>query len=329
MSATAPSADLLAAREHDAAGRHYEAVNSLARATRAGDLAAMSELGHRLLVGDRAPPLPEDGVRFIVDAAKAGEPRALARAAALTAAGAFLPQDWPAAMRLLAAAAEAGDESARGQLACLGDRPLEAWLQPPATQALHENVHRVAELASPALCAWLIDRARGRLEPARVYDSVSRSEMVHRMRSNTVANFNMATFDVVQALVQARMSTACGWPMQHMEAPMVLHYDVGEQIRPHFDFIDVNAPDYEQQIREQGQRMVTFLLYLNDGYEGGETTFPELGLVNRGVTGGGLYFLNADRQGQPDRRMLHTGSPPTSGEKWIVSQFIRNIPLRR
>jgi hypothetical protein len=149
------------------------------------------------------------------------------------------------------------------------------------------------------------------------------------MRSNTVANFNLATFDVVQGLVQARMSMTCGWPLQHLEAPMVLHYDVGQQIRPHFDFIDVNAPDYEQQIREQGQRMVTFLLYLNDDYEGGETTFPELGIVNRGVAGDGLYFLNADREGQPDRRMLHTGSPPTAGEKWIVSQFIRNIPLRR
>ena len=28
--------------------------------------------------------------------------------------------------------------------------------------------------------------------------------------------------------------------------------------------------------------MVTFLLYLNDDYDGGETTFPDLGIVNRG-----------------------------------------------
>ena len=109
---------------------------------------------------------------------------------------------------------------------------------------------------------------------------------------------------------------------------MVLHYDVGQQITPHFDFIDVNAPDYEQQIREQGQRMITFLLYLNDDYSGGETTFPELGLVNRGAPGDGLYFINAHPDGAADRNMLHTGSPPTAGEKWIVSQFIRNIPLR-
>ena len=74
--------------------------------------------------------------------------------------------------------------------------------------------------------------------------------------------------------------------------------------------------------------MITFLLYLNDAYEGGETTFPELGIVHRGRPGDGLYLHQRAPGSSPDRRMLHTGSPPTSGEKWVVSQFIRNIPLR-
>ena len=38
--------------------------------------------------------------------------------------------------------------------------------------------------------------------------------------------------------------------------------------------------------------------------------------------------INAHPDGSSDRRMLHTGSPPTAGEKWIVSQFVRNIRLR-
>ncbi len=90
-----------------------------------------------------------------------------------------------------------------------------------------------------------------------------------------------------------------------------MHYDVGQQLSPHFDFIDANAPDYEQQIREQGQRMITFLLYLNDDYAGGESTFSKLGIVNRGVLGDGLYFINAHDDRSPDRTMLHIGSPPS------------------
>jgi hypothetical protein len=74
--------------------------------------------------------------------------------------------------------------------------------------------------------------------------------------------------------------------------------------------------------------MITFLLYLNDDYDGGETTFPELGIVHRGAVGGGLYFINAHADLTPNRRMLHTGSPPVQGEKWVVSQFIVSKRLR-
>jgi hypothetical protein len=341
------SAELLAAREHDAAGRHEDAIDALSRATRAGDLQAMSELGHRLLTGDRAPRIVPHGLSFIAEAARGGEGRALARIAALTAAGAHMPQNWPEALRLLGEAAVAGDESARGQLRSLQPTAhsqseesrldwrtlaarvrLDEWLCPAPTVPLHAKVHRVPNLIPVSVCAWLIGRAHGRLEPARVYDAFVKVDRVHEMRTNTLANFDFATLDVVQFLVQARMSQSCGYRMQHFEAPMVLHYEVGQQITPHFDFIDVNAPDYEQQLREQGQRMITFLLYLNDGYTGGETTFPKLDIVSRGAPGDGLFFINAHENRAPDRNMLHTGSPPTSGEKWLVTQFVRDIALR-
>lgn len=318
-------------------------MEELAAASRQGNMQAMSELGHRLLVGDAASPkLPQHALTFLTQAAKAGEPRALTRMAALMAGGAYVKQDWQGALQLLAQAAQAGDESARGQLLCLQPQdagpadwvqmaarvPVSYWLQSAPVEQLHEKVGRAPGFAPRAVCEWLVGRARGRLEPALVYDAVSHENQLHEMRTNTMALFDYATLDVVQFLVQARMAETCGYPMQHFELPMVLHYDVGQQITPHFDFIDANAPDYAEQIREQGQRMVTFLLYLNDAYEGGETTFPELGIVHRGHTGCGFFFYNAHADLSPDRRMLHTGSPPTVGEKWIVSQFIVSKRLR-
>jgi hypothetical protein len=302
----------------------------------------MSELAHRLLVGDRAPKLPRHALPLLIGAAKGGEPRALARAAALTAGGAYVQQGWEGALQLLAQAASAGDASARGQLTCLQPEgappadwttmaarvPLDWWRRPAASVKLHEKVVRVKDLVPQPVCAWLVGRADGRLQRALVYDSVDRQTQVHQMRTNTMALYDYASLDVVQFLVQARMSLACGYPMQHFELPMILHYDVGQQITPHFDFIDAKAADYAQQISELGQRMITFLLYLNDAYEGGETTFPELGIVHRGVAGEGLFFINAHPDLSPDRRMLHTGSPPTAGEKWIVTQFIVSKALR-
>jgi prolyl 4-hydroxylase len=342
MSEAPGSAGIEAVYALDEAGRFGEAYEALKRASLAGDVVAMTELSHRLLVGDRAPKGPKHAVYLLGEAAKKGDGRALARLASLTAAGAYVRQDWPQALGLLGEAASAGDASARGQLACLQPPdaqpadwremarrvPLNDWLQAADQNPVHENVRHVPTLAPVSVCGWLIGRAQGRLKPALVYDSVSRENQVHEMRTNTMALFDYSNFDVVQFLVQARMSLTCGYPMQHLEAPMVLHYAVGQQITPHFDFIDAQAADYAEQIREHGQRMITFLLYLNDEYEGGETTFPELGIVHRGSAGSGLYFINAHPDLTPNRRMLHTGSPPVRGEKWIVTQFVVSKRLR-
>lgn len=342
MNETSRATGIEAARQLDQAGRFAEAMDALKGASLEGDLVAMTELAHRLLVGEHAPKSPKHALYLLQQAAKQGEARALARLAALTAGGAYLKQDWRHALQLLAQAAAAGDTAAQGQLTCLqpsgappaswqemAERvPLRDWLQAARQETLHENVRRVPELAPLPACTWLIGRARSRLQPALVYDSVSRENQLHEMRTNSMALFDYATFDVVQFLLQARMSLTCGYPMQHFETPMVLHYAVGQQITPHFDFIDANASDYAEQIRQQGQRMITFLLYLNDDYEGGETTFPELGIVHRGAAGGGLYFINAHTDLTPNRSMLHTGSPPARGQKWIVSQFIVSKRLR-
>ena len=35
-------------------------------------------------------------------------------------------------------------------------------------------------------------------------------------------------------------------------------------------------------------------------------------------------FANVDLNGAPDRLTLHTGCSPTRGEKWLLSQWIRD-----
>jgi hypothetical protein len=66
---------------------------------------------------------------------------------------------------------------------------------------------------------------------------------------------------------------------------------------------------------------------LNDDYAGGKTEMPELGISNKGRKGEGLFFVNAHPNVDPDRRTVHAGRPPTQGEKWVVSQFMRSRPL--
>ncbi|HYP81070.1 MAG TPA: hypothetical protein VEQ17_12320, partial [Steroidobacteraceae bacterium] len=125
-----PSPGLSEASEHDAAGRHGDAFNTLKQAAAAGDLPAMTELGHRLLTGYRAPKMVDHALSLLTAAARGGDGRALARMAALTAAGAYVPQDWAAALHMLALGAAAGDAGARGQLLSLhpvSPEQVEDW----------------------------------------------------------------------------------------------------------------------------------------------------------------------------------------------------------
>ena len=37
-----------------------------------------------------------------------------------------------------------------------------------------------------------------------------------------------------------------------------------------------------------------------------------------------LLFLNVDARGQPHPQSLHAGLPPTRGEKWVLSMWVRD-----
>jgi prolyl 4-hydroxylase len=327
-----PPPQLALAVQHDAAGRHHDAIDALARGTSAGDLACMTQLGKRLLVGDRAPALAAEGARFLLEAAEKGEAEAAARMAALTALGVCCKQSWPAALQWLELAAKRQWQPAQGQLQLLAEGGVDGridlarwWVSPPAHELSTEpRVRTLDSFITAGICEWLIARACTRLTRARVYDAVNRQDVVGQTRTNSVASFGLTDVELLDVLLQARMSSACGVPMNHMEAPAVLHYARGEEASNHYDFVDPATPDYAGEIARNGQRVVTFLVYLNDDYEGGETAFPTLGFSHKGRRGQGLFFVNSHADMQPDRRMLHAGRPPTSGEKWIVSQFIRS-----
>jgi hypothetical protein len=342
------------AAQCDSSGDHARAVSLLAEACRQGDVEAMTRLGKRLLVGLRAPDRPQEGAQLIRTATHLGGAEAAAQLAVLSAIGMFVEQSWQAALMALAVSAERGWAAAQSQLRILaGDRelaeklrapttdpsqwgqlastvPLDRWHTAPEGVTLNESplVRHMPDFADAQVCTWLIEKARGRLVRAPVYSQTARKEKISETRTNTWAMFNVLEADLVSVLVQVRMCASTGVPFRHLEPLSVLHYAVGEQITEHFDFVDpLRTPEYDREIAENGQRMLTFLVYLNDDYAGGNTDMPELGISHRGQKGEGFFFVNALPNGDPDRRSVHAGRPPTSGEKWIVSQFIRNRPL--
>jgi len=338
------------AAQCDLSGNHARAVSLLAEACAHGDVEAMTRLGKRFLVAANAPDRPAQGAELIRTAARLGGAEAAAQLAVLSAIGMFVDQSWEAALAALTFSAERGWPAAQRQLRILAaDRELAAresdparwrqlaaaidagrWHAPLTGATLSESplVRHFPDFASAEVCEWLIEKSRGRLVRASVYSQQTRKEKISETRTNTWALFNVLEADLVSVLVQVRMCANTGVPFRYLEPLSVLHYAVGEEITEHFDFVDpLQTPNYEQELAENGQRIVTFLVYLNDDYAGGKTEMPEVGISHRGQKGEGLFFVNAHPNGDPDRRTVHAGRPPTQGEKWVVSQFMRSRPL--
>ncbi|HET9231047.1 MAG TPA: 2OG-Fe(II) oxygenase [Vitreimonas sp.] len=298
-------------------------LEDLKRQASEGRAAAQYALGKRLLVGNAAPFSPREGAAFVGQAAKNGHGEAQCLMAALAARAG----KWDLAHNHLEQAAENGEPFARAQLPMLASFAPKEWVGAAATDWRH-SAPRIGVLEAfipPEVCAWIIGRAAPRLQRTRVNDPRDGVSRTLDHRSNSGAGFGILDTDVILEVVNARISAAVGVPANRQEPSNVLHYADGEEYRPHFDFINP-APQFERELATLGQRTTTFLIYLNDDFEGGETDFPRLGWRFKGAAGDALLFWNVNDEGRPEPLTLHAGLAPTLGEKWLFSKWIRDRP---
>jgi hypothetical protein len=309
--------------------------------SRANDVANLTILGKRLLVGEGVPVSMDKALATLRDAVARGGGEAAALLSVCAAWGVGQPRNIEAALDHLLRAAQLGWEPAGRELRLLARDSaadpgtlrrkidLASWRCAPAFRVQFEKprIVTIERFATPEECQWLIDRAGpGGLQRAKVYRSSSTAQ-VAETRTNREMPFTIFNADVVLSLIRDRISAAAGVPAAHFEIAKLLHYSPGEQFALHADFIEAKTPELARELAARGQRSATFLIYLNDGYQGGATQFPRLSWEYRGGRGDALLFSNVDARGAPDYDTVHAGLPPTSGEKWVLSQWVRTRPV--
>ena len=67
----------------------------------------------------------------------------------------------------------------------------------------------------------------------------------------------------------------------------------------------------------ENYRYFTFLCYLNDDFEGGATSFPQLNLSIKPETGKAILFPST---------YLHCAEPVTNGEKYVLVSWLTSTP---
>ncbi len=329
-------------------GQLDEAEGWLRRAAATGHVEAMAELGQFLYLG--RPPIPDavvqEAVQLIIQAANQRHAPSAHLAALIAANDPTVPNNWGYALEYLTRAAIAGHNLAQFELAFLSGDPtapmrlgsgagftpddwqrlrdmvnIPALTQVPKARPLCTSPYIIAaeNFLPPHLCDWIMRRAKPLLRRGRGYNPSGDGPI---QRTNSEIEYPFPALDMVTMIVRQRIANLTGLSQAGMEPPSVFHYTPGQEFTAHYDWLDPEA--LKDEIARTGQCVATVLIYLSEDFDGGETHFLNIDYRFKGRKGEALIFRNVDETGAVDRNTYHCGRPPTRGEKWLFSQFVRN-----
>jgi len=300
-----------------AANRTREAVALMEQHARTGYAPACFRLAGLYLIGEVVPRDLVHARALLRRAVQIGHVDAALLEIALVANGSGGRASWSEAKALLVQAA-LNDPVAAAQCDLLGameltdeGRPARASVASVLSRAPY--VLQFERLFTPAECAHVARTATGLLEPATVVDPLTGRARPHPIRTSDAAVIGPPREDLVIRALNHRIAAISGTDTDQGEALTVLRYRPGQQYRPHLDTI----------AQTRNQRVFTVILYLNDGFTGGETVFAKGGLTIRPQAGGAILFANTIASGTPDPASQHAGLAVGQGVKWIATRWIR------
>jgi prolyl 4-hydroxylase len=175
-------------------------------------------------------------------------------------------------------------------------------------------------------CEAIIAMAQPKMTPSQTRDNATAQLVVTQQRRSQGTFLQRGQTELIQQLEQ-RIADLSQWPVDKGEGLQILNYQTGGEYEPHFDFFPPEQPGSQVSLKLGGQRVCTLIVYLNTVEEGGETVFPKLNLKFKAVQGNALYFSYTNSKNEIDRMTLHGGAPVTSGEKWIMTKWMRQHPI--
>jgi prolyl 4-hydroxylase len=207
-----------------------------------------------------------------------------------------------------------------------------AW--PSVVRALDRDVKVLFSLALPRVvlfggllsdkeCDELIALSRAHVTPSNVVDLEGGGEKPHDARTSSGAALARGGSTLISRIEQ-RIAALLNWPVDHGEALQILRYEVGQEYKPHYDYVDPAQPGAAPFLARGGQRVASLVMYLNTPQDGGATNFPDIGLEVAAIKGNAVFF-SYDRP-QPSTQTLHGGMPVRAGEKWVATKWLRERP---
>lgn len=186
------------------------------------------------------------------------------------------------------------------------------------------QIFRIKNFLTNEECDYITSNFIKYLEPSEI------THDVENYRTSKCCNMSMCKeqeeFEKVIELDKKICNTMNIHPF-HSEGIEFQHYKEGEFYKEHTDYFEPNTEEYKVYAEQYGQRTWTFMAYLNDVKEGGETSFPLLNIKIPPEKGMALAWNNLDYNGQVNSNLVHRSEEVTQGNKSIITKWFRDKRL--
>jgi prolyl 4-hydroxylase len=143
-------------------------------------------------------------------------------------------------------------------------------------------------------------------------------------RSGHIPNTQSVLVAALDSKICNTLGTLGIYSTEHSEGVMAQRYSVGGYVMPHHDYFGGEA---NEQLASspllRNQRTWSFMVYLNEDMQGGETRFIEIDYLVKPKKGMALLWNNLHKDGSPNKATLHCSDLVKSGYKFIVNKWFR------
>jgi prolyl 4-hydroxylase len=209
-----------------------------------------------------------------------------------------------------------------------GDALAQDVMNPPLLRRAPANLRKVdtdklllytlEDFLSPKECIRLTALTAYHLRPSTVaYASDDKA-----YRTSSTADLCHLKSPVATA-IDEKICRTLGIRVEYSEGIQAQRYEVGQQFKAHCDFFTPNTQTFNRFAGLRGNRTWTFMVYLNDGMEGGATRFLNIDYAVQPKAGTALLWYNLNADGSPNQDTRHCGEPVTRGNKVIITKWFR------
>lgn len=174
-------------------------------------------------------------------------------------------------------------------------------------------------------CTDIIEKARPRLAISTTWNVAEARSQVTEYRTSSQMYFNPHENELISR-IENRIADITHVPVENGEGMQLVYYSVGGYYKQHCDYFDPNWPGNSPVLNRGGQRIITFLMYLNDLSQecGGSTHFTKIDLNIQPKTGSAIVWYNVDEDGNIDPSTDHEAMPVLCNEKWVLTKWVRD-----